>query len=214
MWRIGKFVFGVGILLARVSFAESLPMVAASQLSVGSYWTWTYFTQGDLSQPYSAETYRVIDSKGAIITFEISSRYDDYSVFTPNTRFKVDLSKCYEAFKNPELKVNFMIALYPRVDGKWAKNPIWTEATAFEEKFNCNSIFHTKANSLYETRFEVLQTETGEERLFQQWPKGFQSQLRSFYYYTHDGLEGVAYKKAFNLGTEGYYEMRLTDWGQ
>lgn len=190
--------------------AGPLPMISMDQLRPGHSWTWTYYTGGDPSKPYSWERYDVIETHHSVITFEISSRYEIKGDFIPHTRFKADVSKCHRAFQNPNLKVNFMIDLYPFSHGKWEVTPISTRATAFEEKFNCNPIEHTSRRSMYETRFEGTGTDAG----FQQWPKATTSQLRSYYYINYPGLEGVAYRKDFNPGTPHFYEMRLTSWRQ
>jgi hypothetical protein len=199
-----------GMFFTQYSFAGDLPVISLQQLRTGSYWTWTYYTSGDHSKPDSSEKYEVIGTQGSLITFEMSSRHDEQSPFTPHTRFKADVSKCYRAFNDPKLKLNFMIHLYPRTNGIWETTPIPTRATAFEEKFNCNPIVHSSRNSMYETRFEG----SGPDALFQQWPKAATSQLRSFYYLNYPGLEGVAYRKHFNPNSPHYYEMRLTDWGR
>lgn len=204
----------IGVLLGQSALANTLPLISREQLQMGTYWEWTYYTNGNSSLPYSSERYRIVEVRGSIITFEISSRYDVHGSFTPNTRFRIDLSKCHNAFKNLDVKVNFLIELYTRENGEWSKTAIRTQATAFEEKFNCNPFVYSGRNSLYETRFESVETEGKTYLLFQQWPKSSKSQLRSFYYLDHAELRGVAFHKAFNPGTTHYYEMRLTDFGK
>ncbi len=201
-----QFVLGAGI-----------PIVSSDQFQVGTYWTWTYFTDGDLSQPYSAERYEVVSREGPELTFEIWSQYQSQGEFKPSAKFKVDFTQCERAFLRQDTKVNFLIRLFPWQNGTWASSPIPTQATAFEEKFNCNpilhSILHSKKNSMYETKFEMAETAEGSFKLFQQWPKYYNSQLIAFYFMDHPQLTGVAYKKSFNSGKIGYYETRLTDWG-
>lgn len=195
------------------AWAESLPMITQEQLNVGNYWVWTYFTRGDSALPYSAERYEVIEKKDTQILFEIRSRYEEQGEFKAHTRFRVDLARCHHAFKIPNLKTNFLIELYSLSNSKWTKTPIQTPAVAFEEKFNCNPVYFSQPNSLYETRFISKETTQGLERFFQQWPKSPHSQLRSFYYWNHPELKGVAYKKDFNPETPHFYEMRLTSFG-
>jgi hypothetical protein len=214
MGGIKSFLCLLGLLTSFSSFADTLPVISPEQLQIGNFWVWTYYTEGDFSRPYSAERYEVIGQRGTQILFEIRSRYDDHSDFKAHTRFRVDLAKCLRAFKNPEIKTNFMIDLYPQTDGQWAKIPIQTPSIAFEEKFNCNPIFHTQRGSLYETRFESAQSSQGAERLFQQWPKSSRSQLRAFYFLNHPELKAIAYRKDFNPGTPHFYEMRLTASGK
>ena len=203
----------LSVLLSKLSFAQNLPMPSDDQFSIGNYWTWTYYTEGDSNHFYSSERYQVIKRNGTSATFEIQSRYSESGDFTPSSRFTVDLSKCYNAFRNPKLKLNFMIALYPYEKDHWARSPIRNEAVAFEEKFNCNPIVHHQINPLYETRFDTTEFNGIQTTLFQQWPKYQHSQIRSLYFMDYPGLEGIAFRKSFNPGTSGYYEMRLTDWG-
>jgi len=197
----------------QLAFGSEIPIVSSDQFQVGNYWTWTYFTDGDLSLPYSTERYEVVSRDGPRLTFEIWSHYKNQGDFKPSAKFKVNLTQCEQAFFARDVKVNFLIQLFPWENGAWATSSIPTQATAFEEKFNCNPILHSKKNSMYETKFEVIETTNGPINLFQQWPKYSKSQLKSFYFLDHPQLQGVAYKKAFNSGQIGYYETRLTDWG-
>jgi hypothetical protein len=193
-------------------FGSEIPIVSMEQFKVGNYWTWTYFTDGDFSQPYSTERYQVISVEGSRLSFEIWSQYQNRGDFKPSAKFQVNFTQCKQAFLRPDLKVNFLIHLFPWQNGAWASSSIPTLATAFEEKFNCNPVIHTKKSSMYETRFETLETAEGSMNLFQQWPKYSNSQLKAFYYLDHPQLKGIAFKKSFNPGTIGYYEARLTDW--
>lgn len=205
--------FAIGLLVSTVSLAASAPMISSAQLKLGRHWTWTYYKQGNLSDIYSAERYEVVEVKGSKVTIEIQSQYGGTGGFHANTRFRVDTENCLHAFIEPELKVEFLIDLFPFQDGQWAKVPYQVQSTAFEEKFNCDPYVHRGKSSLYETRFESESTPWGEMRLFQQWPKLPQSQLRSFYF--QDGAEtaGIAYRKEFNPDTPDHFTMLLTGWG-
>lgn len=213
MKNLKRVVVGI-ILISEFCYAQTLPIASPEQFVNGNTWTWTYYSNGDLSRPYSSEKYEVIRVEGSLVTFEIQSKYSEKSSFSPNTRFKVNLEKCKQAFSNPDVKVNFMIALYPLQNGVWERTPIWSSATAFEEKFNCNPIIHSRRNSLYETRFQKFLFGGVEELFFQQWPKFGQSQLLSFYFINHPDLIGVAFRKEFSPGTPHYYEMRLTEYSR
>ena len=206
-------LFLLGSLLNYSSFAGEIPIVSKAQFKEGNFWTWTYYTNGDFSQPYSSERYSVVFVEGEKVTIEIASRPKELGEFIPRVRFRTKLSQCEKAFRNPDLKMNFSVELYPLTDGAWPKTPIVSPATAFEEKFNCNPVLHHRSNAMYTTQFETVETPYGLSELFQQLPKYSKSQLLAYYFLDHRSLSGVAYKKAFNPGTVGYYEMRLTDWG-
>ncbi|MEO5970150.1 MAG: hypothetical protein ABIQ95_09500 [Bdellovibrionia bacterium] len=195
------------------SFAGEIPIVSREQFKVGNYWVWTYYTDGDFSKPYSSEKYEVVSVEGTRVTIELQSRPQDRGEFTSKVRFRADFTQCENAFQRRDVKVNFMVALFPLENGNWAKTPIPSPATIFEEKFNCNPILHSKKNSMYETRFETMKMQSEAFELFQQWPKYSKSQILAFYFLDHPQLKGVAYKKDFNPNTSGHYEMRLTDWG-
>ena len=220
MWKYLRvlLLFGAAISIQfsfakEISAAKEIPMISREQLKVGNYWIWTYYTDGNLSKPYSAERYEVVSVEGTLVTIEIWSRYQERGDFTPSARFRTDVAHCERAFQRPDIKLNFLIKLYPMENGNWAKIPIPNAATAFEEKFNCNPILSTRKNSMYETRFHTMETQFGTSELFQQWPKYSKSQIQAFYFLNHPELKGVAYEKAFNPNTSSYYEMRLTDWG-
>jgi hypothetical protein len=188
-------------------------MISTGQLKLGRHWSWTYYKDGDLTEFYSAEIYTVVEVSGSLITIEIQSKYSASGEFKANTRFRTDISKCYQAFGNPEHKKEFTIDLFPMQDGQWATVPYQVSSNAFEEKFNCNPAIHSANNSLYETRFDSAHTPWGEEHLFQQWPREPGSQIRAFYFEDEPELKGIAYRKDFNPGTSNHFIMLLNDWG-
>ena len=202
-----SLILTLSVLPSHAEKSAHLPVATELLLSVGRAWTWTYYTHADTRQFYSQERYEVIAADSSRIGFEISSRYDAAGAWGAHTRFQVDLRGCWNAFRNPRQKVAFTVNLYPLDHGSWAKEPISTPSTIFEDKYNCNPWVYRDAMGLYETRYDVV----GFQTLFQQWPRAPRAPVRSYYYLDHPTLAGVAYKRTLNDGSVYMYEMVLTE---
>lgn len=189
----------------------SIPSVTVDQFALGNTWFWSYYENGDTHKLYSTERYRVVELKGTQLSFELWTLYSGASKYTPSAKFSFDLNQCFQAF-NGSVKKPFLLKMYAFEKGSWSKTAFEVSSTAFEEKFNCNSKVYENTKDPYQTIFKDLETLSGTFKGFQQLPRQSSSQIRSFYFYDHPKLRGIAFQKTFNPQFQDFYEMRLTDW--
>ena len=205
--------FIVAILFSLSAYAapKYVPVVTAQQLKVGNTWFWSYYQKGDLQKWYSTERYRVVEHNGTKLAIEIWSLYSWSKEYTPSAKFTLDLNNCFQAFTGPQKKT-FALKMYAFVNGAWADKGYDVDSTAFEEKFNCNPNVYSGDQDDYQTNFKDLNTTAGIFNGFQQFPQDKNSQVRSFYFFDHIKLQGIAFQKTFNPEREEFFEMYLTDW--
>ena len=201
----GLFIF---ILNARAfSFAGSpaagadtrLPVISASDFSVGSSWTWDYTVQN--GAPWSTERYTVISKNMSTVLLEISSDYGGSQNLKPNTRLEVDVTKCLNAYANPVQKKPWSFKMYSLTGATWTEfTPPST--LAFEEKFNCNPREYLATGAPYLTVYSAIDG----TRVFQQmlWRK-----LASTWFALQGPEAGVAFSKDFTADPQMTYRFHL-----
>ena len=160
----------------------------------GRSWVWNYYEKGDLDKLYSQEKYKIVKKNKNLITFVLSSRVGDQTVFSKRHKFQVNLKVCQNKFRHRHYNPSFIVHFWQRENDKWKYLGRDGKSLLFEEKFNCNPSLGEADIYDHPLRGPVLTVGPSKE---------------GSYYLKESDLQGVLSHKHFNKGTPFHYLMLL-----
>ncbi|MEE2743684.1 MAG: hypothetical protein VYD54_07220 [Bdellovibrionota bacterium] len=156
----------------------------------GRSWIWSYYEKGDLSKLYSQEKYKIVKKNKNLVTFVLSSKVGDETVFSKRHKFQVNLKTCQNKFRHRHYNPSFIVHFWVRENNKWNYLGRTGKSLLFEEKFNCNPFLAEADVYDHPLRGPVLTVGPTKE---------------GSYFFKEGELKGTLSHKHFNKGTPFHY---------